>query len=440
MAKKSLKELKDERALKFAEVDLASKAGEAESRNMNTEEFTAYETKADELRALDTLIAQEVKLEHHAQLRAVTIGSGHSEGNRDTSVGDERDLGSFNLNRALLAKLDNRALDGVEAEVHQMGEARAKEDGIKLSGNSVVVLDHVLQKRGQTVTGQTTNVGDQGGVLVPKDVQGVLEVLQANTFLDEVGARFMTGLSGDIAFPVQDSVPVIQDLTEIEAMTDSEILWSEITMKPARRGTTVPISRQLLIQSSIDMQRFVIDSIGMAFAQKMNAEAISTLLSIIISGNGNLLALGTDGAAPTYNNVVALAALVEGYNHKRGKPVYLTNTKVEAKLKTTQIFSGTSGEPVWSKEDVLNGHTAVTSNIVPSNITKGASGATLSALVYGNFYDFLVGMWGATEYIIDPFTQKKKAQIEVTANAFYSMKAARVKSFAGIKDAITTLA
>lgn len=431
--KKTLKELLDERALKFTEA--GTLAEEADKRDLTAEERSNFSTLTSEIKALDEQIASKREIEAFSAGRAATIGTG-ADGNRDTSKAEQRDFAGYNLNKALLAKLDNRALDGVEAEVQQMAEARAKEDGIKLSGNGIVVLDEVLQKRGQTVTLQTANPGDQGGVLVEKRLQGVLEVLQANTFLEKVGARFLTGLTGDLVFPVQETMPVIQELQETETMNDSEILFSSFEMKPLRRGTTVPISRQLLIQSSIDMQNFVINAIGEALAQKMNAEAIANLLTIITSANGNLLALGTNGAAPTYENIVALEALVAGYNHERGLPKYLTNTKVAAKLKTTQVFTGTSGVPVWSPDNVLNGHPAVVSNIVPSNLTKGTA-TNASAIVYGNFSDFMVGMWGGTEYIIDPYTKKKSGQIEVTANAFWNMRAARAKSFSGIKDALT---
>ncbi|MCF2443647.1 phage major capsid protein [Dyadobacter sp. CY345] len=436
MAKKTLKDLLDERALKFAAAEEAQKVGETENRNLTTDEYNKFSGLMEEVRALDKQIAQERSLEDFARARAASVGSG-SEGNRDSSAADERDFSKYSLNRALLARLDNRSLDGVEAEVQKIAEARAKEDGIVLSGNGIVVLDSVLQKRGQTVTLQTANPGDQGGVTVPKDVRGVLEVLQANTFLDKVGARFMTGLSGDLEFPVQDTVPLIQELTEIEKMNKSEILFSTISLKPSRRGTTVPISRQLLIQSSIDMQNFVINAIGEALSQKMNAEAVAILLTYITSANGNLLALGTNGALPDYEDIVALEALVEGYNHDRGNPAYLTNSKVKAILKTTQIFTGTSGAPVWDTTGQLNGHKAVISNVVPSTLTKG-TGTNLSPIFFGNFSDFLVGMWGGTEYVVDPYTRKEEALIEVTANAFWGMRPARVKSFAGIKDAITT--
>lgn len=432
--KKTLKELLDERALKFTEA--GTLAEEADKRDLTAEERSQFTTLTSELKALDEQIVSKRQIEAFNAGRAQGFSGTGEDGNRDTSKGDQRDLAGFNLNRALLAKLEQRALDGVEAEVAKMGEERAIEAGLELTGNGIVVLDSVFEKRGQTVTGQTLNPGDQGGVLVEKDLQGLLGLIQADTFLEKVGAWFMTGLKGDIVFPVQETAPTIQELTEIEQMNDSEILFSSMELKPTRRGTTVPISLQTLRQTSYDMQNTVLTAISESLAQKMNAEAIATLLTIITSGNGNLLALGTNGAVPTYNDIVALEGLIDSFNHNKGVPKYLTNTKVRSKLKTTQIFTGTNGAPVWSPDNVLNGYPAVVSNIVPSNLTKGTAN-NASAIIFGNFRDFRVGMWGGTEYIIDPYTQKKKAQIEVTANAFWAMKAVRVKSFSGIKDALT---
>lgn len=432
--KKTLKELLDERGVKYEAAENLAKEGDI--RALTAEERSQFSTLNSEIADLDSLIATERSLEAFKAGRAASVGSG-AEGNRDTSKGDKRDLAGYNLNRALLARIEQRVLDGVEAEMQAEAEKRALADGIELTGNGIVVLEDLKQKRGQTVTLQTANPGDQGGVLVEKKVQGVLEVLQANTFLDKVGARFMTGLTGNLSFPVQETMPTIQELTEIEQMNDSEILFSAFDMIPARRGTTIPVSKQLLKQTSFDMQNFVINAIGEALAQKMNSEAISNLLTIITSGNGNLLALGTNGAVPTYNDIVALESLVDQYNHNRGEAKYLTNTKVRAKLKTTQKFSGTNGEAVYSEDDILNGYKAVISNIVPSNLTKGTATSVASAIIFGNFSDFYVGTWGGTEYIVDPYTAKRKAQVEITANAFWALKAARVKSFAGTKDALT---
>lgn len=430
-----LKELMDARTDKAGE--LSKLVDLSKERPHTAEERSLFDSLEGELNELDVQIGHEKRLASHLAARSVPAFPGTGEeGNRDISKGDKRDFAGFNLNKALAAKLEQRALDGVEAEVAKMGEERAHAAGLELSGNSIVVLDSVFEQRGQTVTGQTTNPGDQGGVLVEKDLQGLLGLIQADTFLDKVGAYFMTGLKGDIVFPVQETAPTIQELTEIEQMNDSEITFSSFELKPTRRGTTVPISRQTLLQTSFDMQNIVLNAISQALAQKMNAEAIANLLTIITSGNGNLLALGTNGVAPTYNDLVALEGLVDSFNHNRGVPKYLTNTKVRSKLKTTQIFTGTSGAPVWSPDNIVNGYEGVVSNIVPSNLTKGTA-TNASAIIFGNFNDFRIGMWGGTEFIVDPYTQKRKAQIEITANAFWAMKAVRNKSFAGIKDALT---
>src|SRR5690606_40864048 len=69
-------------------------------------------------------------------------------------------------------------------------------------------------------------------------------------------------------------------------------------------------------------------------------------------------------------------------------------------------------------------------NLVPSNLVKG-NASNCSALIFGNFSDLFVGMWDGFEFIVDPFTAKRKGQIEVTANTFYDIKVARAASFAG---------
>ena len=60
---------------------------------------------------------------------------------------------------------------------------------------------------------------------------------------------------------------------------------------------------------------------------------------------------------------------------------------MRGKLKVTEKFDGTNGEPVWTddKNAPLNGYSAAVSNAVPSNLTKGTSNGVCSAIVFGNF-------------------------------------------------------
>ena len=54
------------------------------------------------------------------------------------------------------------------------------------------------------------------------------------------------------------------------------------------------------------------------------------------------------------------------------------------------------------------------SNNVPSNLTKG-SGSNLSAVIYGNFADLLIGLHGTLEIIVDPYTDFAKGTTGVRA-------------------------
>ena len=54
------------------------------------------------------------------------------------------------------------------------------------------------------------------------------------------------------------------------------------------------------------------------------------------------------------------------------------------------------------------------SNNVPSNLTKG-SGSNLSAVIYGNFADLLIRLYGTLEIIVDPYTDFAKGTTGVRA-------------------------
>ncbi|MCE7038986.1 phage major capsid protein [Dyadobacter sp. CY312] len=438
MAKKTLKDLKDELALRSAEADKLLEAGDAEQRNLNSDEHAAFETKSAEIRSLQTQIAQLEVQESFQIGRAAAGGAGM--GNRDSSKQDRKDMARFNLNRALLLDAEQRSLDGIELEVSQEGEKRALQDGISIPGprKGIIVLDEVYESRalGQGVTIQNTAPGDLGGLFVKKELQSIQQLIQAKTFLSEWGVEIMSGLKGDLVFPVQETTIDIQELTEIEEMEDDEITFSSFEMKPSRRGATVPISYQILDQSSIDMQGFVLNEISSQLAQKLNREVLAHLLTAITSANDNLLALGTDGATATWEDIVKLETMIDSIDHLQGSPKYLTNAKVKGKLKVTQKFTGTNGIPVWGDSNDLNGYSAVTTNMVPSTLTKGTSNNG-SAIIFGDPKGLAVGRWGGTRFITNPYTKAKKGQIEVTANAFWGVKVKRAKSFAGIKDALT---
>ena len=75
------------------------------------------------------------------------------------------------------------------------------------------------------------------------------------------------------------------------------------------------------------------------------------------------------------------------------------------------------------------------SNNVPSNLTKG-TGSNLSAVIYGNFADLLIGLHGTLEIIVDPYTDFAKGTTGVRALQTIDIAVRHAESFAAMKDAI----
>jgi HK97 family phage major capsid protein len=131
-----------------------------------------------------------------------------------------------------------------------------------------------------------------------------------------------------------------------------------------------------------------------------------------------------------------LESAIANVDADNGNFAYLTNSKVRGKLKLTQKFTGTNGDPVW-KDGQVNDYKAEVSNIIPSTLTKGTASGTASAIIFGNFSDLYVGQWGGVDFVVDPYTLAKQAEVQITANMYWNIMVARAASFAGIKDALT---
>ncbi len=398
---------------------------------LTAEEIAQFDTYQSDL---EGLLGEEKRLLVLNESRSQSPVTGLT-GNRDFSAKDEKDLSSFSLLRGLATLAQGKALTGVEKEVNDIAHEEARSKGIILEGFGVPSFS---LKRGQTVTGQTSAAGDQGGVAVPTEVNDLIEALWSKNFLSQLGATRLSGLKGNQKFPVQSTKAAVQERTEIEALEATEILFDDVDMTPNRRGIYIPISKQALLQMSFDVQQFVQDQIRKGFDYKLNLDTYTALAAAVVSGNSNLLAVGTNGGAPTYAHIVGMESQVANLDADQGDLAYLVNSKTRGKLKLTEKFSGTNGNPVWEPQNTLNGYKTVVSNIIPSNLTKGTASGVCSAAFFGNFADIYVGMWGGMDFIVDPYTLAGSGQIKLVANMFWDVEIARTASFTGYKDFTTT--
>jgi hypothetical protein len=114
---------------------------------------------------------------------------------------------------------------------------------------------------------------------------------------------------------------------------------------------------------------------------------------------------------------------------------YLTNAKVRGKLKQTEKTS-TNGLYIWDLDEV-NGYPAFVTNAVPGTLSKGNQASLLSAMIFGDWSKLHIGQWGNIDIIVDPYSLKKKAEVEVTVISYGDIGILQPEAFSAMKDIIT---
>lgn len=283
-----------------------------------------------------------------------------------------------------------------------------------------------------------------GGNLVATELlaSSFIDILVAQMRVMAMGTTMLTDLQGNIAIPRATAGSTGYWVAENSASTESQQAFDQVALTPKTAGAFVDYSRRLLLQSSIAVEAFVRMDIARTIAMMIDLAAIAGTGAsnqprgvLNTSGIGSV-AGGTNGLAPTWDHIVDLESAVANANAPTGALGYLTNTKVRGKLKRTQKFSGTNGEEIW-KGGELNGVRAEVSNQVPSNLTKGTSSGVCSAIIYGNWTDLIIGMWGGLDIMVDPYTGATAGTRRVVALQDVDVNVRYPVSFSSMQDALT---
>lgn len=295
-----------------------------------------------------------------------------------------------------------------------------------------------VQKRDLTV-GTAASAGN----LVATDLLSgsFIDMLRNRMLVMAMGAQMLTGLVGNIAIPRQTGGATAYWVAEGNAPTESTQTVDQVTMSPKTVGAYTDISRKLLLQSSIDVEAFVRSDLSQVLALAIDLAAIngtgaSNQPTGILSASGVGVVPGdTNGKALTWSDIVALETAVAVANADVGNMGYLTNAKVRGKLKTTSKVSGQNGF-IWEDGGTVNGYRTGVSNQVPSNLTKG-TGSNLSAVLFGNWADLVIGQWGTLDLMVDPYSNSTSGTVRVVALQDVDIALRQAASFAVMKDAIT---
>jgi len=331
----------------------------------------------------------------------------------------------------------------------------------ELSGLEREVSDEIAQRTGKEAKGfymptniafradQVVGTNNVGGFLKPTDHLGneFIEALKAKLVVSQAGARIMTGLKGDVAIPKMSAeTSNVAFVSENSAPSEGNATFAQVTMSPKTLAAQVDISRKLMMQSDPSIEQVLREDIIATFARKIDEVAIegggSNEPTGVLGGvaSGNVITAATNGAAPTYENVVELIRLVEASNAilNEGSLRFLGNPKLTSKLRRVLKSSAdTSSNFILENDNSILGYSYLSSTLVPSDLTQG-SGSNLSAMIFGDFSQLMLGFYSGVDVIVDPYTGSAAGTTRLAFFQDLDVALRHGESFSCKKDLITT--
>lgn len=293
----------------------------------------------------------------------------------------------------------------------------------------------------------TVGTNSAGGFLKPTDHLGsdYISALRARLVVAGLGARTMTGLSGDVAIPKMSAGVSAGFVAESGDVSEVNATFAQVTMSPKTLGAMTDISRTLMTQSDPSAEAIVRDDLLNAIAAKLEDVAIegggsNEPTGITQTSGIGSVAIGTNGGAPTWASITNLVKEVEVDNAiVTDNLAFLTNPKVKSKMASTAKVSST--DSVMLLDDPWNavyGYPLAITTHVPSDLTKGTSSGVCSAMIFGDFAQLIMGFFTAADVLVDPYTGGAAGTTRIIVHQDVDVAIRHAQSFAADLDYTTT--
>lgn len=353
---------------------------------------------------------------------------------------DENEIKQFSFCRLLNALANPTDREAQKAAGFEIEASQAAAKLLERDAKGMIIPFDVLSHRDMTVG---SNAGGGYTVNTSLESQSFIEMLENALVLRAAGVRVLTGLKDKILIPRQITGAVAYWVAENGVPTESAPTFDQVPMDARTVAAFTDISRKLLIQSSMSVEQFVRQdlatriALAIDFAGIAGATGGNNPVGILNTSGIGAVVGGANGLAPAWSHIVKLETEVSVDNAAIGQLGYLTNSKVRGKLKETEKFTG-GGREIWADGATpLNGYAGHVSNAVPGNLTKG-SGTNLSAAIFGNFADAMIGLWSGLDILVNPYINSGTGAVRVEAYQDADFAVRHPQSFAAMVDIITT--
>lgn len=366
----------------------------------------------------------------------------------------ETEVRSYSLVRAINGLLavttgDRRAREAAAFEF-EVSEAAAKVDKKEARGIIVpwdVLYKPELERMKRDLTTSVATGTSKFGYSVATNLlaDSFIDVLRARTVVGQLGATMLPGLVGNVAIPRQNLASTVYWVAENSAPTEGAPTLDQVALSPKTVGGFVDFSRKLMLQGTPGVEGLVRNDLTRGIMTEVDRVALAgtgsnTPTGVLYTTGIGSVTIGTNGGAPTWAHVNQLWREVAIDNADMGSLSYVTNAQVAYKLRTTsRQSSGVEGNFIMSPEgNTLAGFPVAITQQIPANLTKGSASGTLSAMLFGNWTDLLIGMWSGIDLLVDPYTGSSAGTVRVVAFQDLDVAVRHPESFAECNEILPT--
>lgn len=340
---------------------------------------------ADEAKQFDALKAEERSLagsiERHEHLASLEVRTAAPVGN-DTAENLE---GRVSLLNVMRAGMEGRSLTGAEAEYHQETERRT---GRKAQG--IFVPMGLLEKRANTTTTASELVGTD------HRAQDYIGPLREALLARRLGVRVLSGLRGNVSIPKFGSGLETGWVAEGGAVPEEEMTFGDVSLTPKHVGGKTEMSRQLIQQSSPDIERLVREDLAFLIAKQIDHAIIAgTGANNQPTGIINTVGIQTgDLTTLDYESIMAMVQKFEDTELTTAS--WLTTGTAKTTLATTLREAGLPGYLLDG--GVMGGY--------PLSVTRQlAADSNGDPILLGDFSQVLLGVWSELDLLVNPYAE-----------------------------------
>lgn len=406
-----LAELLETRAAKLAEMRQLQTAADEASRDLSDNERQRFDALETEVNGLNGQIERAQRLDNLER---------QAQGTPVDGTPDFRSAASrYSLTRAI-AHVSGLNVDaGLELEVGQQMES---DTGRKAEG--IFAPDNVFMVRRQDVEQRVVTSGGDGAGLIFEEgrPQDYIDALYANLITARLGATTLTGLQGNVSVPKLASSSGSEWIAENGALTPADGDWDKVTMTPKHVGALTEYSRNLLLQSSPDIEQLIRRDFAASLAVALDAAALvgggsnepDGVITLLTAGPGLSTLSG-----PTWTQVLGMIADLELANAAMGSLGWAVNPKAVQTLRSTPKLE--FGSPVTDAFDSfimespndLAGYPAASTTSLPQSLGSPAVGSA----IFGDWQSLLIGQYSGVDILANPYesTAFSKGNTQVRA-------------------------